>query len=186
LIRRCALPISPDILFELQSQQRAANCPCDQTAQEIPKVKAHAFPPMGCRHKETGSPRRPPMICRLTKVLSRSAGRCQLNLSVMDKGALGCAIIALDRATQMFHVCSHGSRDARRGAEPWLEGAAHALRQRLSAGITVYEALRLSQATQGKPEAATTDFLIVILTGEESIWLPRPFCLVLKRFRLYL
>jgi hypothetical protein len=30
-------------------------------------------------------------------------------------------------------------------AEPWLEGA-YALRQRLSAGIGVYEALRLSQA----------------------------------------
>jgi hypothetical protein len=32
-----------------------------------------------------------------------------------------------------------------RGAEPWLEGA-YALRQWLSAGNTVYEALRLPQA----------------------------------------
>jgi hypothetical protein len=45
----------------------------------------------------------------------------------------------------VFHVCSHASRDARRGAEPWLESA-YALRQRLSAGIAVYEALRLPQA----------------------------------------
>jgi hypothetical protein len=45
----------------------------------------------------------------------------------------------------MFHLCSHGSRDARRGEKPRLAGA-HALRQRLSAGNTVYEALRLSQA----------------------------------------
>jgi hypothetical protein len=31
----------------------------------------------------------------------------------------------LDRFVSVFHVCSHGSRDAR-GTEPWLEGA-HAL-----------------------------------------------------------
>jgi hypothetical protein len=36
-------------------------------------------------------------------------------------------------------------RASRRGAEPWLEGA-YALRQRLSAGIAVYEEVRLSQA----------------------------------------
>jgi hypothetical protein len=74
----------------------------------------------------------------------------------------------------MFHLCSHGSRDVRHGAEPWLEGA-YALRQWLSAGNEVNEALRLSQATQGKPEAKTTDFFIVILTGEESMWLPSSF-----------
>jgi hypothetical protein len=51
----------------------------------------------------------------------------------------------LDRSARMFHICSHGSRDARRGAEPGLEGA-HALRQRLSREHQVYAALRLSQA----------------------------------------
>jgi hypothetical protein len=51
----------------------------------------------------------------------------------------------LDRTQQVFHLCSHGSRDAKPGAKPWLEGA-HALRQRLSAGNQVYEALRLSKA----------------------------------------
>jgi hypothetical protein len=29
----------------------------------------------------------------------------------------------------MFRICSHGSREARRGEEPWLEGP-YALRQR--------------------------------------------------------
>ena len=45
----------------------------------------------------------------------------------------------------MFHVCSHGSRDARRGEEPWLEGA-YALRQRLPAGNAIHAEVRLPQA----------------------------------------
>jgi hypothetical protein len=45
----------------------------------------------------------------------------------------------------MFHICSHGSRDARGGKEPWLEGA-HALRQRLSAGDAIHAEVRLPQA----------------------------------------
>ena len=51
----------------------------------------------------------------------------------------------LDRTHQMFHLCSHGSRDAGSGAEPWLEGP-YALRQRLSRGHQVNAPLRLSQA----------------------------------------
>jgi hypothetical protein len=35
----------------------------------------------------------------------------------------------LDPTHELFHLCSHGSRDPRRGAEPWLEGT-YALRQR--------------------------------------------------------
>ena len=36
--------------------------------------------------------------------------------------------------------------------------------------------LKVNAGTRGEnPEANTTDFFIVILTGEESIWLPRPF-----------
>ena len=45
----------------------------------------------------------------------------------------------------MFHLCPDGSRDARRGPKPWLEGA-YALRQWLSAGNQVYAPVRLSQA----------------------------------------
>jgi hypothetical protein len=51
----------------------------------------------------------------------------------------------LDRTHQMFYLCSHGSRDAKGRAEPWLEGA-YALRQRLSAGNEVHAPVRLSQA----------------------------------------
>jgi hypothetical protein len=46
----------------------------------------------------------------------------------------------------MFHICSHGSRNHRRGAELGLEGP-YALQQWLPAGNQVYEALRLPQAT---------------------------------------
>ena len=45
----------------------------------------------------------------------------------------------------MFHVCSHGSRDARGRAELGLEGA-YAMRQRLSAGDALHAPLRLPQA----------------------------------------
>jgi hypothetical protein len=55
LIRRSPLPVSANILCKLQRQQRAANRTGEQTAQEIPKIKTHAFPPAGCRHK-AGSP----------------------------------------------------------------------------------------------------------------------------------
>jgi hypothetical protein len=51
----------------------------------------------------------------------------------------------LDRRASVFHICSHGSRDARRGAEPWLEGA-YALRQWLPAGNQIHAEVRLSQA----------------------------------------
>jgi hypothetical protein len=51
----------------------------------------------------------------------------------------------LDHPRRMFHFCSHGSRNAWRGAQPWLEGA-YALRQRLSPGNEIHAALRLSQA----------------------------------------
>jgi hypothetical protein len=44
----------------------------------------------------------------------------------------------------MFHVCSHGSRDARDRTQLWLEGA-HEV-QRLLGGHQVHAALRLSQA----------------------------------------
>jgi hypothetical protein len=44
-----------------------------------------------------------------------------------------------------FHVCSHASRDVRRGAELGMEGA-YALRQRLSRRDAVNEEVRLSQA----------------------------------------
>jgi hypothetical protein len=44
-----------------------------------------------------------------------------------------------------FTSIAIGSRDARRGPQPWVEGP-HALRQRLSSGNEVYEALHLSQA----------------------------------------
>jgi hypothetical protein len=52
----------------------------------------------------------------------------------------------LDRSSHMFHLCSHGSRDARRGAGPGLEGA-YALRWRLPGEHQVHPALRVSQAT---------------------------------------
>jgi hypothetical protein len=51
----------------------------------------------------------------------------------------------------MFYLCSHGSRDARRGEKPWL-GGAYALRQRLSPGNQVYEALCLPQAVSTAPK----------------------------------
>ena len=37
--------------------------------------------------------------------------------------------------------------------------------------------LKINERDVGRenPKANTTDFFIVILTGEESIWLPRPF-----------
>jgi hypothetical protein len=47
----------------------------------------------------------------------------------------------------MFHLCSHGSRDIGRGAEPRLEGA-HALHQRLSSGNKIDAALRLPEAAR--------------------------------------
>jgi hypothetical protein len=45
----------------------------------------------------------------------------------------------------MFHLCSHGSRNARRGEEPWLEGP-YALRQWLPAGDVLHAPLRLPKA----------------------------------------
>jgi hypothetical protein len=44
----------------------------------------------------------------------------------------------------MFHLCSRGSRDARRSAELGLEGP-HALRQRLSRIYSVHAEVRLWQ-----------------------------------------
>jgi retron-type reverse transcriptase len=63
----------------------------------------------------------------------------------------------------MFHLCSHGSRNARRGAELRLEGA-HALRQRLSRGHQVHKALHLS------PGVDRQDFEAVEAYGVER-WL---------------
>jgi hypothetical protein len=54
----------------------------------------------------------------------------------------------LTRGVCMFHLCSHGSRDARRGTEPWVKGA-HALRQRLSRRHQVHEAVRLPPRCAG-------------------------------------
>ena len=51
----------------------------------------------------------------------------------------------LDRSRRMFHICSHGSRDARDRAEPGLEGA-YAMRQWLSAGNEINAQVRLPQA----------------------------------------
>jgi hypothetical protein len=51
----------------------------------------------------------------------------------------------LDASVAMFHVCSHGSRDARRSEKPWLEGA-YALRQRLPARDALHAPVRLPQA----------------------------------------
>ena len=51
----------------------------------------------------------------------------------------------LDQSHSLFHICSHGSRDAGRSTKPWLEGA-HALRQRLSAGNAIHAEVRLPQA----------------------------------------
>ena len=47
----------------------------------------------------------------------------------------------------LFHFCSRGSRDARGGAKPWLEGA-HAVRRWLSREHEVHAAVRLSQAAR--------------------------------------
>jgi hypothetical protein len=66
----------------------------------------------------------------------------------------GSSARSLTLAAHLFHLCSHGSRDARRGTEPWLEGA-YALRQRLSPGDQVYEALRLSESAQGSFRSKT-------------------------------
>jgi hypothetical protein len=57
--------------------------------------------------------------------------------------------------------------------EAWLEGA-YALRQRLSREHQVHAALRVSQAAQGSFRSKTHRlFFVVMLTGEESMWLPR-------------
>jgi hypothetical protein len=52
---------------------------------------------------------------------------------------------SLTLAAHLFHVCSHGSRDARGGAEFGLEGA-YALRQRLSGRDAVHAQVRLPRA----------------------------------------
>jgi hypothetical protein len=52
---------------------------------------------------------------------------------------------SLTLAAHLFHFCSHGSRDARRGAEPRMEGA-YALRQRLSGRDAIDAQVRLPQA----------------------------------------
>ena len=49
----------------------------------------------------------------------------------------------------MFQFRSHGSRDIRYGAKPWLEGA-HALLRRLSRGHEVNAPMRLSQAARSR------------------------------------
>jgi hypothetical protein len=50
--------------------------------------------------------------------------------------------LRLDRSHQMFPFCSYERRDARRGEEPWLEGA-YALRPRLSREHQVHSEVRL-------------------------------------------
>ena len=70
------------------------------------------------------------------------------------------AITRVDRILRMFHVCSHAGRDARHSAEPGLEGA-YALRQRLSAGNEVYEALRLSKAARSSCDSRWHQNLLV-------------------------
>jgi hypothetical protein len=71
----------------------------------------------------------------------------------------------LTLAALMFHLCSHGSRDDRRGAKPGLEGP-HALRQRLSAGDALHAQVRLPQAA-GPPDAGC-DARAELPTGESG------------------
>jgi hypothetical protein len=64
---------------------------------------------------------------------------CQLAARLSQRGLTG--------AVPVFHICSHGSRDARRGEKPWLEGA-YALRQRLPAGNHINAKMRLLEAAR--------------------------------------
>jgi hypothetical protein len=82
--------------------------------------------------------------------------------------------MALDRPAECSTFVLMESRDTGRGAEPWLDGA-YALRQRLSRGHQVDAALRVPQSAQGSFRSKTHRlFFVVMLTGEESMWLPRP------------
>ena len=77
-----------------------------------------------------------------------SADHLQASDADPEKALLDAFCLAtrrLDRPSRMFHLCSHGSRDARDRTQPQLEGP-YALRQRLSPRDALHAALRLSQA----------------------------------------
>jgi hypothetical protein len=85
----------------------------------------------------------------MTWILYDYAGVCLIDFAgdsqVVDFGPMVAPQEDLTLAALAFHLCSHGSRDARRGAELGLEGA-YALRQRLSREHQVIAEVRLPQA----------------------------------------